>query len=64
MFDHQEQFLSRHADYQAAVNSSFDQMFHYFASSTGCDMSSFPILPPYPGSFFDPVPDDEEEHDG
>ena len=66
-FDRQDRFLSRQADYQAAVNSSFGQMYHSFASSAGCDMSSFPILPPYPGSFFDlapaPAPPDEE-HDG
>ena len=67
-FDRQDRFLSRQADYQAAVNSSCGQMFYSFASSAGCDMSSFPILPPYLGSFFDPAPasapPDEEEHDG
>ena len=68
MFNRQDQFLSRQADYQAAVNYSFGQMFHSFASSASCDMSSFPILPPYPGSFFDPAsasaPPDAEGHDG
>ena len=65
-FDRQDQFLSRQADYQAAVHSSFGQMFQSFASSAGCDMGSFPNLPPYPGSFFDPAPDPAppEEHDG
>ena len=40
-------------------------MYQSFASTAGYDMSNFPILPPYSGSFFDPAPaeEEEEEHD-
>ena len=63
-FDRQDQFLSRQVDYQAAVYSSFGQMYQSFASTADCDMGSFPTLPPYSGSFFDPAPaKEEEEHD-
>ena len=39
-------------------------MYQSFASTAGCDIGSFPTLSPYPGSFFDSAPaEEEEEHD-
>ena len=62
-FDRQDRFLSGQADYQAAVNSSFGHMYHTFAFTASCDMTTFLVLPPYPCFFFDPAPADEEKHD-